>query len=146
MAWTTPRTWVATAILTAAQLNTDLRDNLNSIIAATDPPTANLITRAAYAKAWVEIDVAAGVPTIGDNYNIDTITDGGAGDFNVNFDTDFASAAYVGIGTVKDFNTGNANARTQGHAASTCRLRVIDAGNGTDPDGGGVQAVFFGAQ
>lgn len=29
MAWTSPRTWVANAVLTAAQLNTDVRDNLN---------------------------------------------------------------------------------------------------------------------
>lgn len=31
MAWTAPRTWVAGAVLTAAQLNTDVRDNLNAI-------------------------------------------------------------------------------------------------------------------
>jgi hypothetical protein len=31
MAWTTPSTWVAGAILTAAQLNTQLRDNLDAI-------------------------------------------------------------------------------------------------------------------
>jgi hypothetical protein len=29
MAWSAPRTWVANAILQAAQLNTDIRDNLN---------------------------------------------------------------------------------------------------------------------
>lgn len=34
MAWTTPATWVSGAILTAAQLNTQLRDNLNAIGAA----------------------------------------------------------------------------------------------------------------
>lgn len=31
MAWTTPRTWVAGNILTAAQLNTDVRDNTNAL-------------------------------------------------------------------------------------------------------------------
>ena len=31
MAWTTPSTWVAGAILTAAQLNTQLRDNLTEL-------------------------------------------------------------------------------------------------------------------
>jgi hypothetical protein len=31
MAWTTPSTWVAGAILTAAQLNTQLRDNMNEL-------------------------------------------------------------------------------------------------------------------
>lgn len=31
MAWTTPRTWVAGEVVTAALLNTHLRDNLNAI-------------------------------------------------------------------------------------------------------------------
>ena len=31
MAWTTPSTWVSGAILTAAQLNTQVRDNLDAI-------------------------------------------------------------------------------------------------------------------
>jgi hypothetical protein len=31
MAWTTPRTWAAAATLTAAQLNTDIRDNFNAL-------------------------------------------------------------------------------------------------------------------
>jgi len=31
MAWTTPRTWVAGAILTAAEMNVDVRDNENAL-------------------------------------------------------------------------------------------------------------------
>lgn len=31
MAWTSPRTWVAAELVTAALLNTHLRDNLNAI-------------------------------------------------------------------------------------------------------------------
>ena len=34
MAWTSPRTWVANAIVTAAQLNTHLRDNLTWLYSA----------------------------------------------------------------------------------------------------------------
>lgn len=34
MAWTSPRTWVANAIVTAAQLNTHLRDNLSWLYSA----------------------------------------------------------------------------------------------------------------
>lgn len=34
MAWTTPRTWVAGEVVTAAILNTHIRDNLNAIGAA----------------------------------------------------------------------------------------------------------------
>lgn len=34
MAWTAPRTWSANAVLTAAQLNQHLRDNLNELLPA----------------------------------------------------------------------------------------------------------------
>lgn len=37
MAWTTPRTWVAGEVPTAAIMNTHVRDNLNAL---KDPPTA----------------------------------------------------------------------------------------------------------
>lgn len=42
MAWTSPATWVANTVLTAAQLNTQVRDNLKAI---GDPWTA-------YAPSW----------------------------------------------------------------------------------------------
>lgn len=47
MAWTTPSTWVSGAILTAAQLNTQLRDNMNAI---GDPWTA-------YTPTWTNLTV-----------------------------------------------------------------------------------------
>lgn len=43
MAWTTPRTWVAAAILTAAQLNTDIRDNENFLF---NPPQCRAFNNA----------------------------------------------------------------------------------------------------
>ena len=33
MAWTTPKTWVASELVTASELNEQLRDNLNSLLA-----------------------------------------------------------------------------------------------------------------
>jgi len=48
MAWTTPKTWVANAILTAAQLNTHLRDNLAYLKAS---PTITALTMTAGASA-----------------------------------------------------------------------------------------------
>ena len=46
---------------------------------------------ASAAKGWVEIDSAAAAEA---NYNVSSITDGGAGTFTVNWGTDFSSAAY----------------------------------------------------
>lgn len=42
MAWTTPRTWVTSEFVTAAELNAHLRDNMNSMF-----PIGTLILRAA---------------------------------------------------------------------------------------------------
>ena len=50
MAWTTPSTWVAGAILTAAQLNEQLRDNLNAIGGAWT----------AYTPTWTNLTVGNG--------------------------------------------------------------------------------------
>lgn len=52
MAWTSPATWVANTVLTAAQLNTQLRDNLKAI---GDPWTS-------YTPAWTASGTA---PAIG---------------------------------------------------------------------------------
>ena len=42
MAWTAPRTWVATNVLTAAQLNTDVRDNSLALYATATSYTPTL--------------------------------------------------------------------------------------------------------
>lgn len=44
MAWVSPRTWVASAILTAAQLNTDVRDNLNYLKGLLDGTGSDAVT------------------------------------------------------------------------------------------------------
>jgi len=36
MAWTTPRTWVASETVTAAIMNTHIRDNLNALVRSTN--------------------------------------------------------------------------------------------------------------
>ena len=64
MAWTTPRTWVSNETLTAALLNTHLRDNLEELDVAkvTGPgqyavsTAANAITARSY--GWERIDTS----------------------------------------------------------------------------------------
>lgn len=43
MAYTSPRTWVANAVLTAAQLNVDLRDNMNETAVAKATTSGSLV-------------------------------------------------------------------------------------------------------
>jgi hypothetical protein len=49
MAWTTPRTWVAGELVTAALLNAHLRDNLNA-----------LTTWQSYTPTWVNVSLGNG--------------------------------------------------------------------------------------
>jgi len=79
MAWTAPRTWVANDILTAAQLNTDIRDNElflkeNILLEEADELTiaAGSVT---IAKSYHSIDTEGDAVTD----NLDTIADGTEG-------------------------------------------------------------------
>ena len=58
MAWTTPKTWVADAVLTAAELNTHLRDNLDA-----------MHTWTSYTPTWT---ATGGTPTLGNGSLIGT--------------------------------------------------------------------------
>jgi hypothetical protein len=71
LAWTTPLTWVASQLVTAAQLNTHLRDNMNETavakvttagdtVYATGP---NALARRAIGGTGTVYQVSGGVPT-----------------------------------------------------------------------------------
>lgn len=71
MAWTAPRTWVANDILTAAQLNTDVRDNELFLRAYISP------------DATTELTIAAGVITVTQTYHtVDTQADAATDDLD----------------------------------------------------------------
>tara|TARA_Y100000310_G_scaffold298911_1_gene333299 strand:- start:3175 stop:3726 length:552 start_codon:yes stop_codon:yes gene_type:complete len=55
MAWTAPRTWVTAELVTAALLNTHLRDNLLQTIGAVLTTRGDLATRSASASARVAL-------------------------------------------------------------------------------------------
>lgn len=48
-------------------------------------------------RAWVTFDVSTGVPTINAAGNVSSITDGGVGDFTVNFTSAFSDANYTSV-------------------------------------------------
>jgi len=58
MAWTSPRTWVAAAVLTAAQLNEQVRDNLNYLKGETDAYDAHAAAGAAVHQLAAGVYVA----------------------------------------------------------------------------------------
>lgn len=67
MAWTTPKTWVAGSVLTAAELNTHVRDNLNVLkTSLTDGGHLEFVDAA-------ELTIASGAITVTQNYHyVDT--------------------------------------------------------------------------
>jgi len=56
MAWTTPKTWVAAAILTAAELNTHVRDNENQLRTPSQVKVRRSATQAITTATWQAIN------------------------------------------------------------------------------------------
>jgi hypothetical protein len=62
--------------------------------AATDIPHKQYVDERGI-KGWVNFDGTAGTIAPADSFNVDSLTDGGAGLYTVNWDTDFATANYA---------------------------------------------------
>lgn len=80
MAWTTPRTWVAGELVTAALFNTHLRDNLNFLYAtgaggfffcrSSTPPTAGQTRYYGVWESATETDISIPIPVAGTLRNL----------------------------------------------------------------------------
>lgn len=113
--WTAPRTWVAGNVLTAAQLNTDVRDNVGYLKdspslaaptittgatfsgAAPSTPTAKTVYSDALISAWCVVTFSGGTPAIGSDFNVASLTDNGTGDVTVTFATALGVSTYVAM-------------------------------------------------
>lgn len=96
------------------------------------------------AKGWVKIDSDASIVT---SYNVSSISDNGAGDFNVNWDTDFSSANHISVATSQKDTDVYARITTTTNAAGVTRVQNRTVGSvpaGTDPDH--TMVVAFGDQ
>ena len=99
-------------------------------------------------KGWININ-GKGTIAIRDSFNVASITDNGAGDYTVTWDTDFASGDYAtlvgaGEGAGGSSNTG----ATRGHGdvlAGSVRLEITNM-NGTLVDADDMSVVAFGGQ
>lgn len=56
MSWTSPRTWIAGEIVTAAELNTHVRDNLNAVVR--ELAYAQIVSTVVFAATPVEVVAA----------------------------------------------------------------------------------------
>ncbi len=60
---------------------------------AASPPTANTVVNEAVCRGWINFN-GTGVIAIRDSFNVSSIVDNGAGDYTINWDTDFANVDY----------------------------------------------------
>jgi len=76
------------------------------------------------AQAWVNFN-GTGTPSIGDSYNVSSITDNGTGDYTVNFTNNMGNAYYSAVGNSSPWNTGDDEYRVVGVSdLTTSSLRV----------------------
>lgn len=72
-------------------------------------------------KFWARVDVSGGVPSVAADYGVSSITDNGAGDYAVNFDTAFSSASWAPW-AIDDSGAGGGNGRV-------AQIATINAGS-----------------
>lgn len=103
--------------------------------------------------AWVHFN-GTGTPSIDDDYNVSSISDGGTGKFTVNFDTAMSNTNYVGAGSAKKSDTnddGNMSVQiggttSAGKTISTCPIRCTYNASTVSIDGPEIYVIFFGGR
>lgn len=152
MAWTSPRTWVAGEIVTAANLNTHLRDNLSELRTgglALSSQAANDFLYASSASQLARLAAAAGAPyytgsawaitriavanvsvsgaaTLNSGINVASVTYNSTGNVTVTFTTAFASANYAAVATCR-VNNNRRDARVYSQAVGSLIVSTVDS-------------------
>lgn len=93
------------------------------------------------AKVWVKFN-GTGTPSIDDDFNVSSITDGGTGIFTVNFSSNLGNANYALAGTAGG-NAGRILGTEGTYSTSAVSVRVIDF-NGNLSDETRNSVVIFG--
>lgn len=125
--------------ITVAALNTGLFATKTQMEAATSTATAatpaTTQNHPGVAKAWAQVQISGGTPSLLASYNIASIVDNGIGDVTLNFTTAFSSANYCAIAqfygidsSVSAGPAGNVKSQT----ASAARVQVLQATNSTN--------------
>ena len=128
------------------RVTTDSLQNKTLISAVISPTssgatTANVLYADSIVKGWARFNVAG---TVDDSLNVSSVTDNGAGDWTVNWATDFADANYAWSGSIKGvYDTGGTpltlvNPYGGTHTTAALQVNVLNvAGTAVDPTNGG---------
>lgn len=82
------------------------------------------------AKVWVNFN-GTGTVSIRDDYNVNTITDNGTGNYTVNTTITMSSTNYAAIATVGGGSISNASESTQIISRGTTSFQIYVASDGT---------------
>ena len=100
-------------------------------------------------KAWVNIVVAGGAPSVAIGYNVTSISDGGVGIFTANFTTSFSSADYACSATGRATSAENQHvdvSNATAPTASALQVKCWNASAGSAVDLPNVYIICFGDQ
>jgi hypothetical protein len=95
------------------------------------------------AKGWVMFNMAASIQA---SYNVSSVTDVAAGDFTINWATDFSSATYVAVGTLDLSAVADRFMSFDTPAVGTIGVNVQDSSGATETNVDNVMVVAFGDQ
>lgn len=98
---------------------------------------------AGVAKAWIKASVAAGVPSIDDSHNATSITDGGVGNFTVNWAITMDNANYAALVTVEDTGALVAS-QASGKTTTTTLIATWEPSTPSQVDPTGFSCAIFG--
>ena len=102
------------------------------------------------AKAWGQVTVSGGAPTLNLNYNITSLTDNGVGDFTFNFTTVFSTANYAVAGSAQPVPASSTPViiikDSISPTTSACRITTTYPVTGNNADVPMFSCAFFGDQ
>ncbi len=135
-------------VVPGANLGQALAFDLTLNGGAASPPDPNTLVKENIVKAWINFD-GTGTISIYDSYNIASIVDNGVGDYDLNFDTDFADTNYVLAGsaeaTVGNFVPTIVMPNGATRTVGTAQIRTTDA-SGTNRDFDFITIIAIGNQ
>jgi hypothetical protein len=114
-------------------------DTLTNVAASKSVPMATVVD--GVAKAWVNFN-GTGTPAINAAFNVSTITDGGVGNYTINFTSALSDANFT-VSALNNSPTNTPGATVVNTRATTsCQILTFDrAGTAVDPTL--IHAIFF---
>jgi hypothetical protein len=89
---------------------------------------------ASASKAWAQVTVSAGVPTLVSNYNCSGVVDNGTGDWSVTFTTSFSSGNYAAVVSAFNSSPGSVGISVEAKAVGSVRVQAANRSSGAASD------------